>query len=146
MLQGAEERADESIPLDRASVELLRGEVDLAREDFAGGVAHLRTAYAIRENAHYLESLAYALYGSGELEEALSLYLDLLDEPELGWEAQDFWIVSHVHVAEIYEALGNPAKAREYYDAFLDIWAEGDPDLVLLRDVKERRSRLNSGD
>jgi tetratricopeptide (TPR) repeat protein len=80
------------------------------------------------------------------LEEALSLYDELLAQPELGWEAQDFWIFSHVHVAEIYEELGDPAKAREYYDAFLEIWEEGDSDIVLLRDVRERVARLGSGE
>jgi tetratricopeptide (TPR) repeat protein len=138
ILRAAVDRADESIQMDRASVEHLRGEVALARGDLQAAVEHLRTGYALRENAHALESLAYALYRSGALEEALSLYLELLDEPQIGWEAQDFWILSHVHVAEIYEQLGDLPKSREYYEAFLEIWGDGDPDLVLLREVREK--------
>jgi tetratricopeptide (TPR) repeat protein len=145
MLQAAVERADESMQADRTSVEHLRGEVALANGEIQAAVDHLRTAYALRENAHSLESLAYALYRSGELEEALSLYDQLLDQPEIGWEAQEFWILSHVHVAEIYEELGDPAKARECYDAFLEIWEEGDSDLVLLQEVRERVGRMGSG-
>ncbi len=43
-------------------------------------------------------------------------------------------MLSHYHLGQIFEQLGDPSKALEYYDALLAIWKDGDPDLTLLRD------------
>jgi serine/threonine-protein kinase len=145
VLQEAIEGSDESIQLDRASVALLRGEVALARGDPEGALPELRTAYALRENAYHLESLALGLFRAGHLDEARDRYVALLDDPDLGWEAQDFWVLSHLDLGQVYEELGDVPNARSAYEALLEIWKDGDPDLVALSVARERLERLGSG-
>lgn len=145
VLLEAIQRSDESVEMDRASVALLRGEVALANGDPEGALPHLQTAYAIRENGYHLESLAYGLFKVGDLDLARDRYLSLLKEPELGWEVQEFWILAHSHLGQVYQALGDAPDARRHYEALLEIWKDGDADLLALRDVRERLGGLASG-
>ena len=145
ILETAIQRLDESIPADRAAVALLRGEIGLAGGDFQGAVNHFRTASALGENPFQRESLAFGLYQAGDLEGALDQYLTFLDQPELGWEAQEFWLRSHYRVGQIYEALGDPATALEFYGALLGIWKEADENLPLLNSTRERAEALATG-
>ena len=141
-LQEAVDRSDPTVQMDRAAVAVLRGEVALAKGDAHEAVDHLRTAYAVREQADYLESLAYGLYLSGDPDAAVDRYLSLLEQRELGWEAQESWVLSHLQLAEIYEETGDLSNARRYYEAFLEIWKDGDSDLVALKQARERLAQL----
>ena len=144
-LEEAIQRSDETIQMDRAAVEVLRGEVALAKGYAHEAVDHLRTAYALREQADYLESLAYGLYMSGDLDAAVGRYLSFLEQPALGWEAQDSWVLSHFQLAQIYEELGQLNNARRFYQTFLEIWEGGDPDLVAANEARERLAQLGAG-
>ena len=139
------QRSDESVEMDRASVALLRGEVALANGDPEGALPHLQAAYAIRENGYHLESLAWGLFKAGDLDLARDRYLSLLKEPELGWEVQEFWILAHPHLGQVYQAPGDAPNARRQCEALLEIWKDGDADLLALRDVRERLGGLASG-
>jgi tetratricopeptide (TPR) repeat protein len=138
VLQEAIGQADESIPLDRASVSLIRGEVALAKGNPEEAVPALRTAFTLRENAFSLESLAFGLSRAGQFAEARDRYLTLLDEPDLGWEAQEFWLLAHLDLGQVYEALGDVPDAVGSYEALLEIWKDGDPDLIALIEARAR--------
>lgn len=145
ILRDAISRSDESVEADRAAVALLKGEVAMAKGDSQEALNHFETAYALRENTYYLESLAFGLYQAGSLDAALDRYLTLLAQPEIGWEVQEFWILSHYRLGQIYEELGDVPNARKYHEAFLEIWSEGDPDLIALKEARERVEGLGSG-
>ena len=79
---------------------------------------------------------------SGNVDEAISKYQELIARKNLGHEAQEYWILAHKQLGAIYEAKGEVEKAIEYYQQFLDIWKEGDEDLVALINVKTRLAEL----
>ena len=144
VLQEAIQRADESMESDRASIANLRGEVALAKGNPQDAPPDLQKAYALRENANHLESLAYGLFKAGDLEAARERYLSLLAEFGLGWEAQEYWILAHYHLGQVYQALGDIPNARRSYEALLEIWKEGDADLIALREARESLEALGS--
>ena len=48
-------------------------------------------------------------------------------------------ILDQFRLAGIYERLGQPARARHWYERFLETWKEADPDL---QEVIEARQHL----
>ncbi|HEX9581573.1 MAG TPA: tetratricopeptide repeat protein, partial [Gemmatimonadales bacterium] len=46
-------------------------------------------------------------------------------------------------LAELYDQLGRREKAIEYYDKFVELWKDADPELQpVVRDVRGRLARL----
>ncbi len=143
LLADAVARLDEENSTDRAAVALLRGEVALARGENVAAITYFQTAYAVREDNYYLESLAYAYFVSGDLEAAEDRYLAIVAEPDLGWEAQEPWILAHYQLGRIHQQQGNVAQALEDYRRFLEIWQDGDDDLTALIDARRRADDLS---
>jgi tRNA A-37 threonylcarbamoyl transferase component Bud32/tetratricopeptide (TPR) repeat protein len=84
--------------------------------------------------------LAQALEAVGRDRDALRWYESL-------WagslEDMSYKGPSHFHRGEIYERLGEPAKAREQYLRFLAVWRRPDPRFApLMEDVRGRVARL----
>jgi tetratricopeptide (TPR) repeat protein len=75
---------------------------------------------------------------------AESTYLALLATKQaLGWEPQEAWVLAHYELGKLYQERGDTAKATDFYDRFLAIWKDGDPDLVPLADAKKRLHSLS---
>ncbi len=138
ILADALARMDEDNRYDRTAVSLLRGELALARGEPSEAISHFRTAYALRQDNYCLESLAHAHFAAGDLTAAETRYLEVVADPELGWEAQEPWILAHYQLGKLYELQGNVAKALEYYGRLLEIWNDGDDDLEALSDARRR--------
>ncbi len=50
---------------------------------------------------------------------------------------------AYKRLGELYEAQGDREKAVEYYDQFVELWAEADSELQpVVRDVRARIARL----
>ena len=143
LLADAVARLDEENPTDRAAVALLRGEVALARGNTADAIDHFQTAHALRDDNYYLESLAYAHYVAADFEAAKAQYQTMVSDPDLGWEAQEPWILAHYQLGRIHQEQGDVDQALEYYRRFLDIWQDGDDDLVALIDARRRVAELS---
>jgi tetratricopeptide (TPR) repeat protein len=87
--------------------------------------------------------LAYANFVGGNLETAKAQYQTMVTDPDLGWEAQEPWILAHYQLGSIHQQQGNVAQALEYYHRFLEIWQDGDDDLVALVDARRRVAELS---
>lgn len=59
-------------------------------------------------------------------DEALSWYATI--NAATGYDSP-YLAMSHLRRAEVYERLGDSAKAAEHYEAFIDLWRECDPEL-----------------
>jgi len=127
---------------DQAAYKLLSGEVQLGRKNYDEAIELFEISYKLIEGNDALESLAYGYLVSGNVDEAISKYQELIARKNLGHEAQEYWILAHKQLGEIYEAKGEVEKAIEYYQQFVDIWKEGDEDLVDLINVKTRLAEL----
>jgi serine/threonine-protein kinase len=122
---------------DRAAIELIAGEILLARGDFGEAIRRLEIASTLFPRSNYhLESVAYGHLADGDLDAAQSKYQELLTRRDLAAEAQEYWILAHYRLGQIHAEKGDTAGAAEYYRRFLDIWAKGDDDLVALRDAR----------
>ena len=127
---------------DQAAYKLLSGEVQLGRKNYDEAIELFEISYKLLEGNDALESLAYGYLVSGNVDAAISKYQELIARKHLGHEAQEYWILAHYQLGKIYEAKGEVEKAIEYYQQFVDIWKEGDEDLVDLINVKTRLAEL----
>ena len=90
-----------------------------------------------------VESLAAAYASAGRLPAAIGLYEEFMRRRLLlGTELQQIWLQSHASLGALYERVARPDDARRVYSALVERWKDGDSDLVLLRTVRERLSKL----
>jgi serine/threonine-protein kinase len=137
-------RVNEDNQSDRAAIAFLRGEIALANGEYIEATEQFEMAYALQSNNFYLEAVAHGYFVSGDFEAAESKYLEVTEDKSLGWEAQDPWILSFYYLGRTREELGKTAAAAEAYSQFLDIWKDGDDDIVALADARDRLQRLVS--
>jgi serine/threonine protein kinase/Tfp pilus assembly protein PilF len=135
-------RINEENRSDRAAYTLLEGEIELARGNFRKAVSRLEMACKLREDGYTLESLAYGYLLSGDLDQALAKYEELMEKKDIGWEAQEYYFQAHTQLGRIYEQKGDIEKATQYYKRLLELWKEADSDLPAMLDVKARLAKL----
>ena len=116
--------------------------MQLGRKNYDEAIELFEISYKLIEGNDALESLAYGYLVSGNVDAAISKYQELIARKNLGQEVQEYWILAHNQLGKIYEAKGEVEKAIGYYKQFLDIWKEGDEDLVDLINVKTRLAEL----
>ena len=129
---------------DRAAFNILKGEIELAGGNYEEAVELLEMACKLREDSYVIESLAYAYFMKGDLDQAISNYELLINMKDLGWEAQEYWIKAHYQLGKIYEEKGDVENAIQYYKRFLDLWKDADPGLAEVEDARTRLVRLKS--
>jgi len=129
-------------PGDLANVEYMRGLVALAGEDVAGGLESLELAQRLWPSDLYVYAIGQVSLANGNLDRAESAFLEILERMGLGWETQEVWLNAHYHLGRVYEAQGDTEHAIEYYQRLLDLWADGDDDLVVLEEARARLVRL----
>ncbi|MCK4788110.1 MAG: protein kinase [Desulfobacteraceae bacterium] len=142
LLKDISDRMNEESRNDRVSFNTLKGEIELAKDHYAEAVELLGVAHNLSEGNYALESLAYAYFKKGDMDKAIEKYEHLVANPNLGWEAQEYWIQAHYQLGKIYEEKGDLKKALEYYKRFLDIWKDADSDIPELDDAKQRLAEL----
>ncbi len=127
---------------DRAVVETLKAEVELAHSKPARVTESLEVAYRLFPDPITLEPLAYAYRKLGYQDEAARKYKELAETPRLGSESQEDWILAHYQLGKLFQQAGDLDNARRYYERFLLIWKDGDPDLPAIVDAKKQLIRL----
>ena len=127
---------------DRAFVEVLKGEVELAGSRSAHAAETLEVAYRSFPDPLTLEPLAHAHWALGNRDEAIRRYQELVSRPHLGSEAQEVWILAHYQLGRLFQRAGEKDKARQYYEQFLATWKDGDTDLPAIVDARAQLVRL----
>ena len=128
---------------DQASFYMLKGEIALAQQQSEEAVDCLAMAAKLR-SLSLEDSLAFAYFRSGNLDKAIEKYLEFLETDVLSYEGQELWILGHYQLGKLYEQKGDAAEAKKYYERFLDIWKEADPDITEVADAKKRLANLKS--
>jgi tetratricopeptide (TPR) repeat protein len=129
----ADSTTNRNIDLDRAYVDLARGEIALAERRPAEAAALFEAAAVVRDDADLQESLAVALAADGRVEASANVYEQIIARRPLGLEAQEHWLRAHVTLGELYDRLGRHDAAQRLYAQLLELWSGGDADLVVLR-------------
>jgi tetratricopeptide (TPR) repeat protein len=145
LLEEIVNRTNEGNKADEASYHLLKGEIELHQGNYGKALEHLETANTLQNSSYYLESLAYYYFRLGDWEKAIPIYEKIIsDHRSMGWEGQECFVQSHLQLGKAYEEAGNMTRAIEYYNRFLELWKEADPDLPDLLEVKYRLEQLQS--
>jgi DNA-binding SARP family transcriptional activator/tetratricopeptide (TPR) repeat protein len=137
-------RIHEGSGTDRAAWEELAGELLVARHRAKEAIPHLEAALRADSTNFTIESLAYALASSGQLDRAGSRYRQLAVNPEFGWEGQEYWHGALYNLGRIEELRGDTTAAIDAYGRFTDLWRDGDQGLPVVEDAKARVARLQS--
>ena len=102
----------------------------------------------IRERSFYDQHIIFLYFlgeahlHGGNLEAARQTYERAvnLTTGKLRWG--DLWAKSHLRLGEVYEKLGNRAKAIEHTEKFLEMWKDADPGLPEVVDARKRLAGL----
>ena len=146
LLDAMRPRMHDGSATDRASFEGLTGELLMARHQAGEAVPHLEAAAHADSTNLTMESLAYALATSGQLDRAADAYRRIAATTDFGWEGQEYWHAAQYDLGRIEELRGDPKAAADAYGQFLDLWREGDPELPTLVDARARLTQLRFGE
>jgi tetratricopeptide (TPR) repeat protein/predicted Ser/Thr protein kinase len=131
-----------NLATERAQIDVVRGEIELAEGRSAKALDLLEAAFVVHTRVDTLESLASALVAAGRLEDAARRYEEIIARGEIGTEDQEHWFAAHSALADVYRRLGRLDRARELYTALLSAWAEADEDLVALKAARQALGSL----
>jgi tetratricopeptide (TPR) repeat protein len=116
-----------------------RGYVALKQGRGEEAINHFRAAvqyWSLEWNYDsYEDCLANAYLEVGRLDEAVNEYQRILS-------LNPNYPLAHFHLAQVYERLGEAAKARATYERFLEVWKNADPDLPEVTAARQRLSGL----
>jgi tetratricopeptide (TPR) repeat protein len=127
---------------DQAAIYLVKGEIALAGHDVSKAMESFELADKVETSLSTLESLATGYRTFGKPQESANAYEKLIALNWLGGEGQEYWILAHYELARLYRELGDTHKAKEYYERFLNIWKDADPDIPILVAAKADYARL----
>jgi Tfp pilus assembly protein PilF len=89
----------------------------------------------------YLRGLAYLQLHQGR--QAAAEFQKMIDHP--GVVMRDvIGALARLQMARAHQMEGNTAAALHYYEEFLALWKDADPDLQPLRDAKAEYARLRT--
>lgn len=147
VLDSLARRAKPTIPTDRTDMLVLAGEIALAKGQADSALRCFRLAYAADSGGYVAESLARGLAAAGDLEGGARLHQALATSMPrwYGWEAEQPGLVAAFNAAVLYERMSDTLRARAGYQRLLGQWAQGDSDLVTMREARSRLARLREG-
>ncbi len=139
--------ADANSPRDRASVQQLAGEMEMARGHGSKALSLLEAAVHGSpgiDSPLALESLGKAAIAAGDPARAIAAYRELVDIKGqwMGWEAQEAWLLAHLELARLYRDNGKIPEARQTLDGLLTRWRDADPDLPAMMAAQKLKSEL----
>jgi serine/threonine protein kinase/Flp pilus assembly protein TadD len=141
-LQQISSRMIEGNRWDQAAFNILKGEIELSKANYAEAIDLFSMAYQLRDDNYPLESLAYGYLKKGDLDQAIAKYNLLISRKDLGWEAQEYWIQAHYQLAKIYETKADRERAIQFYEHFLEIRKDSDPGIPGVDDARKRLAAL----
>lgn len=122
------------------AIELLQGEIALAEGNFSEAVTSLELADQLYKTEYGLikEALGRAYHASGQLEQSVASFLEVIRLTQLGYESQEPWILAHYHLGLVLGEMGETDQSHVYLERFLELWGSGDEDLIGVADARRR--------
>jgi eukaryotic-like serine/threonine-protein kinase len=122
----------------------LKGAVELATHKFADAQeSQGRSAVYFPLYSAYdqLGRTFEAQHKSKQAAQAYQRFLEFKGEV-ISDDSPDYWVVANLRLARVLVQAGQPNEAAKYYDQFLRLWTNADPDLPLLRAARQERAAL----
>jgi len=126
------------------AVQLLQGEIALAKGDLSQAVASIELANQLDYGSGItLEALGRAYHANGQYQESEAAFLEVINLMNLGYEPQESWVLTHYRLALLYEEMGEGKKSLDYLERFLELWGSGDEGLEGVEDARLRLQETN---
>lgn len=119
--------------------------VAMAERRYGDAIESYRASQSYRCNACDLYQLAQAFELAGETHSALTTYERAIEATNIARVNEDFDDLAPAYrrLGELYEERNNQEKAVQYYNRFVELWSDADPELQpLVEDVRNRIARL----
>jgi tetratricopeptide (TPR) repeat protein len=126
----------------RARLLLARGELLLARGRAIEGRTAVERALALQPTDDALESAGFAATAAQDYRAAAERYDSLAGRDAMDWDGHAVIELRRYRAALVWEAAGQPARARDGYAAFLSSWPDADGDLPAVADARRRLAAL----
>jgi tetratricopeptide (TPR) repeat protein len=123
--------------VDAARAELLAAQ---HKSDDAEAAVAAATA---RLGGDALATAAYVAAAGRHDDDAVARYTQLIDHPAYIIEGQEDWFQAHVALGAVYERTGRSQDAKRLYERVVELWKDGDPDLVVLNTARVRVAGLS---
>jgi serine/threonine protein kinase/tetratricopeptide (TPR) repeat protein len=126
----------------------LQGLIEMAKGNYDAAIEHLTQSKSLFRNLHdgdhafVVEKLALAYFEKGDLEKAKEEYESIGMMTYGRGNHGDIYAKSYYMLGKIHEQQGKKTKAKEYYEKFLDLWKNADPDLPEVDDARARLTAL----
>jgi len=125
------------------AIELEKGNYSRAVRDFQDAIALLSSEFANgSEHAIFREALALAHFKADDLEKSRDVYNQIATLTAGLGEAGNIYARNFYRLGQIYEKLGDEAKARQNYQKFLDLWKDADPGQPEVEDARKKLAGL----
>jgi serine/threonine protein kinase/predicted Zn-dependent protease len=128
----------------------LMGMIELQRGNYIKAIENLKKAISLlsygplTKRADFIDSLALAYIKSGNLDKAREEYEKITALTTGRFFYGDIYAKSFYMLGKVYQDLGDEAKARDYYEKFLELWKDADPGIPEVEDAKKRLAALKS--
>jgi tetratricopeptide (TPR) repeat protein/tRNA A-37 threonylcarbamoyl transferase component Bud32 len=121
----------------------LKGTLELAEGKTNAAIESQQHAIVAYEFYGASDSLAAAYAAQGRWPDSVTFYKRYLDQKGalMAEDSPSDWVLGNLRVAQSSEQGGDFKEALKYYDEFLRLWANADPDLSALHLAKEGRAR-----
>ena len=121
----------------------LKGAIELATHKPEDAEESQRRAAVYLPFFSAYEGLASALEAQHKWKEAAQAYQHFLDfkGEVISDDSPAYWVVANLRLARVLAQGGEQKEALKYYDEFLRLWANADPDLPVLQKAREERAR-----
>jgi tetratricopeptide (TPR) repeat protein len=125
----------------------LQGRIELEKGNYADAIAHIKRAISMLSansslKLYFGHSLALAYYRSGDLEQARAEFEKIFSLPVGRTSYGSLYVWSFYLAGKVCEELGDKAKAIEYYEKYVDLWKDADPEFTDVDDAMKRLAAL----
>jgi len=129
----------------------LLGLIEFEKGELSKALNSLETAYDLlyapndaqpEYHSLFLYSLTQAYIKAGDLDKAEDVCLKIVSLARGRLQSGDLYAKSFYVLGEIYEQKGLEGKSREYYEKFLDLWSDADPDLPEVDEARQSLAKL----
>ncbi len=120
----------------------LQARIELETKNYSAAMDHIRRMISLSPVLGDSDLLAEALDRAGDKRQALEEYRKLIASPWVKINNVGIYVICFYKLGRISEDMGLKDEAIRYYEKFLDIWKNADPEAPFVQDAKKSLAGL----